>query len=118
MTIQEILDQRTAIDTALAPFDLKCRVATELSFSNILIHYHFFPNTLKDIWWSIKYSNEKELRNIDADEFIQKLPQVNITNWGNPQDIYHITITEGTGTFQMSDGQTVTVKMKLSFYDI
>lgn len=118
MTIQEILDQRTAIDTALAPFNLKCRVATDLSFSNISILFHFFPNTINDIGWSIKYNNEKELRKIDADEFIQKLPQVNITNWGNPQDIYHITITEGTGTFQMSDGQTVTVKMKLSFYDI
>lgn len=116
MTIQEILDQRTAIDTALAPFDLKCRIATEIQFPDIPMNYHLFPNTITDIGDSIRYS--KEARPIDVDEFMQKIKQVNITNWGNPKDSYHITITEGEGTFQMSAGQTVTVKMKLSFYDI
>ena len=120
MTIQEILDQRTAIDTALAPFDLKCRVYAILSFANVpILNWGLHPNTIQDfkkVADSYKLSSHNKLE-LPISEFIEKLQTVDINNWtgDSPKEI---TETVGKGIVKVSTGEEITIWVKLSFYDI
>lgn len=120
MTIQEILDQRTAIDTAVAPFDLKCRVYAILSFANVpILKWGLSPNTIQDFnrvadYYKLNHHNHQEL---PISEFIEKLQTVDIKNWtgDSPKEI---TETTGEGIVRVSTGEEITIWVKLSFYPI
>lgn len=120
MTIQEILDQRTAIDTALAPFDVKCRVRATLSFANVpILNWGLYPNTIQDfkrVADSYKLNHPKH-QELPISEFIEKLQTVNINNWtgDSPKEI---TGTAGKGIIKMSTGEEITIWVKLRFYSI
>lgn len=116
MTIQEVLNQRGIIDAALAPFDIKCRIRCSV-FSDTNYVYNFFPNTIMDFKW-VDSENNLCHQPYNADELYQKIQQVDIKNWSDPQDPNHLSTTEGTGIIRLSTGQVVTVKMILSFYNI
>lgn len=120
MTIQEILDQRTVIDTALAPFDVKCRVDTILYFANVpILKWGLYPNTIQDFKrvaddYKLNHPNNQEL---PISEFIEKLQTVDINNWigDNPKQL---TETAGKGIVKVSTGEEITIWVKLSFYPI
>lgn len=115
MTIQEILDQRTAIDTALAPFDLKCRVRATLSFANVpILHWGLYPNTIQDfkgVADSYKL-NHPQHQELPISEVIEKLQTVDIKNWIGD------STTQGKGIVKVSTGEEITIRVALSFYSI
>ena len=117
MTIQEVLNQRSIIDAALSPFDIKCRIRCSV-FSDTNYVYNFFPNTISEFKWVDDSDNNLCHQPYDFNELYQKIQQVDIKNWSDPQDPNHLSTAEGTGIIRLSTGQVVTIKMILSFYNI
>jgi hypothetical protein len=120
MTIQEILDQRTTIDMALAPFDVKCKVRATLSFANVpILNWGLYPNTIQDFkgiadYYKLNHPNNQEL---PISEVIEKLQTVDINNWigDNPKQLSE---TVGKGIVKVSTGEEITIRVTLSFYPI